>query len=343
MSSHFFTDLPCRLCIPKKHVSIFDDSGDLSTTRTEVSRIVERFTPAEIKSASLEIVGHQSGMPGQYPHSPDKIKRQADTAIPVLPTTDTMKTAFEAIGLDAIEMDVQAIESGDSDGDVYVVHDKPTTADMADEVVSTYLAGNRLVSVLEAFAAARYYEQGKRIYLEYKTDPTIGELVGADLALIERTMAIVDEVASTCGPESEQFRAHIGFVSFNDRALQRSRDLAQASGHSLHFIAGTNRPVCRLLAGIIGETRLDHDAIERLRSATWLTGIWFAPGWVPDYGEVFPAIDEGWDRKLGYGIGTYYTSARRIRQLMGKEGNRHLNDRMTSIIMELAGSSLATR
>jgi hypothetical protein len=339
MSSPFLTDLPCRLCIPKKQASIFDDSGDATATRAEVHRIVNSFMPEELHSASLEIVGHQSGVPRQYPQSPDKIRRRAGTATPVLPTVDTMDVAFESIGVDAIEMDVQVVAGGDSDGEVYVMHDRPTVADLADDVVGPYLSGNRLTTVLEAFAA-RHYEQGKKIYLEYKTYPPMGELAETDLGLIERTMAIVDEVAIASGSQADMFRSQIGFVSFNDRALKRARDLTQASGHSFHFIAGTSRPICSLLAGLIDETCLDGDTIERLRSASWLTGIWFGPGWVPDYGTVFPAIDEGWDRKLGYGIGPYYTSARRFRHLMGQEDNRHLNSRMTSVIMELVGSSV---
>ena len=337
------SDLPCRLCIPKKQVSIFDDSGDVTATRAEVRRIVNSFMPEELHSAALEIVGHQSGVPRLYPQNPDKIRKRAGTATPVLPTVETMKIAFESTGLDAIEIDVQVVDGGDSVEDVYVMHDRPTAADMTDDVVGPYLSGNRLVTVLEAFAAARYYEQGKKIYLEYKTYPPMGELAETDLGLIDGTMAIVDEVAGACGSQAEEFRSHIGFVSFNDRALKRARDLTQAKGHSFHFVAGTNRPICSLLAGLIDETCLDGDVIERLRSSSWLTGIWFGPGWVPDYGTVFPTIDDGWDRKLGYGIGSYYTSARRSRHLMGREGNRHLNSRMSSVIMELVGSSQATR
>jgi hypothetical protein len=318
--------------------SIFDDSADAATITREVRHIVEGFMPEELPSASLEIVGHQSGVPRQYPRNPVKIRRQAGTAMPVLPTVKTMATAFETIGLDAIELDVQVVDGGDSDGDVYIMHDRPTAADMMDEVVSAYLAGNRLVTVLEAFAAAHYYEQGKKIYLEFKTHPPIGDLGNADLGLIERTMAIVDEVARACGPGSEQFRSQIGFVSFNDSALKRASDLA-ATSHSYHFVAGTSRPICSRLAGLIDETCLDRTTVERLRSAEWLTGIWFGPGWVPDYGDLFPTIDGAWDRKLGLGIGTYYTSAGRFRQLTRRKGNRHLNGRITSVIMELVAGS----
>ena len=120
----------------------------------EVRRIVERFMPPELEPAALEIVGHQSGAPGQYPQSPDRIRRQAGTTTPVLPTVETMKAAFETMGLDAIEMDVQIVDGGDEE--VYVVHDRPTAADMADELVGAYLSGNRLTAVLEGFGAARY-------------------------------------------------------------------------------------------------------------------------------------------------------------------------------------------
>ena len=342
MAPPFFADLPCRLCIPKKRASIFAASADAEAIQAEVHSLVDRFIPAELEPAAVEIVGHQSGVPRQYPHSPEKIRRQVRTAYPVLPTVDTMRFAFETMGLDAIEMDAQVVDDDDGGGgEVYVMHDRPTAADMADEVVAAYLAGNTLALVLEAFVAAGYHQQGQKIYLELKTQPPMGELADTDESLVERTAGIIDEVALSRGPESEQFRSQIGFVSFNDRALKRASDLA-ASGHSFHFVAGTNRPICSLLAGMIDETRLDRATIERLQSSSWLTGIWFGPGWVPDYGTVFPTIDAAWDRKLSYGLGTYYTSATRLRRLMRQEGNRHLNGRITSVITELASSTPVT-
>ena len=317
---------------PKKYPAVYDAAAH-GSTRDAVRSVVQR-TVSSLNSSieELEIVGHQAGNPLQYPQSPGKICDRAKSAFPVLPVSALMGTAFDEMGLDAIEIDVQSAPDGDDRA--FVIHNRPTLRELGNEEVAGYLAANTIELVVRHFAESGYHTQGKKIYIEIKTTSPLGELDNDDVNTISRMASAIDAAVRN-NPQAAQVREQLGFASFNCQALEMARGLMEGHGHTFHFIAGTNRPLYKLLARLVGESRLEDELVQRLRDANWLTGIWFDPLWVPDYARLFPSIDESWERKLNFGLAIYYSGEDRFREIVRRSRNQQFAN-VSSIIYEFA-------
>ena len=316
---------------PKKHPVVYDATAHGGSTRDAVrSMLLSIASSLNSSIEELEIVGHQAGNPLQYPQSASKIVGRTRSAFPVLPVSALMGAAFDEMGLDAIEIDVQSAPEGD--GRAFVMHDRPTARELQDELVSGYLAANTIERAVRHFAERGYHAQGKRIYTEIKTTSSLGELDGDDVTTISRLASAIDDAVRD-NPQAAQVREQLGFASFNLQALEMARGLVEGHGHTFHFIAGTNRPLYKLLARLVGESRLEDELVRRLRDASWLTGIWFDPLWVPDYARLFPSIDESWERKLNFGLAMYYSGEERFKRIVQKPKNQPFGN-VSSVIFE---------
>ncbi len=328
---HQMATISACLPSPKKHPVVYDATAHGGSTRDAVhSMLLSIASSLNSSIEELEIVGHQAGNPLQYPQSASKIVGRTRSAFPVLPVSALMGAAFDEMGLDAIEIDVQSAPDGD--GRAFVMHDRPTARELQDALVSGYLAANTIERAVRHFAERGYHAQGKRIYTEIKTTSSLGELDGDDVTTISRLASAIDDAVRD-NPQAAQVREQLGFASFNLQALEMARGLVEGHGHTFHFIAGTNRPLYKLLARLVGESRLEDELVRRLRDASWLTGIWFDPLWVPDYARLFPSIDESWERKLNFGLAMYYSGEERFKRIVQKPKNQPFGN-VSSVIFE---------
>ncbi len=232
-------------------------------------------------------IGHQAGAFERYPKDPGAIS--IDTA----DILDLMKMSFEDYRLDGIEIDIQIDQNNIIDEnvrDIYVVHNKLDFHLMP--YATGYLKRNTLRNVLKGFLDAKYHEKDKYMYIEIKCH-VAKKLDIRDKAAISGALNVIDDVLKGfSSEEAEEIRKHIGFASFNNKALERIAELAKGR-HALFFIVASNKA----LGWIATKTIYPHLNYlgKRLKKilleSQFLTGIWFDPCAVKDFGRIFNAIN----------------------------------------------------
>ena len=239
------------------------------------------------KGEYLSGVGHQAGNYERYPKDPKDIG--PDTA----DISKSMKQSFDVYGLDGIEIDIQVDQENIIDQGikgVYVVHDRLKN-DLKTCAIE-YLKRNSLEKILQYFIDAKYFEKNKHIYIEIKCDNS-DKLNKRDKTVIESTLNIIDDLLGKYPKEcADKIYKYISFASFNYRALEKIAALSNGK-YNLFFIAASNR-VLGWIAGRIFCPQFNYlgrKLRKTLSESELITGVWFDPCAVNDFGRVFSDIN----------------------------------------------------
>jgi hypothetical protein len=240
------------------------------------------------KDERLSGIGHQAGNYEQYPKDPKEIG--PDT----IDISESMKQSFDVYGLDGIEIDIQIDQENIIDQGikgVYVVHNKPENG--LETYAIEYLKRNTLEKVLEYFIDANYFEKNKHIYIEIKCDNS-EKLKKQEESVIEGALNVIDKLLQKNPQEfAEKFCNHISFVSFNYNALEKIA-ISSNGRHSLFLIPASNRFLGWIASKIFCPqfNYLGRKLKKALSESELITGVWFDPCGVNDFGKIFNEINQ---------------------------------------------------
>ncbi|MBW1912628.1 MAG: hypothetical protein JRI43_05580 [Deltaproteobacteria bacterium] len=232
--------------------------------------------------------GHQAGSYEQYPKDPEK------TGTDTLDISKLMKQSFDDYSLDGIEIDIQIDQEnrvGEGIKDIYVVHDKLEN-DLKSYAIE-YLKRNTLKKVLRDFIEAKYYENNKHIYIEIKCDDS-ERLDTCDERVIAGTLDVIDGLVKEYSHEdAEEICDHLAFASFNYRALEKIDKLSKHR-YDLFFIAASNRTLGWIATKTIYRhfNYLGKMLKKTLSESNIITGVFFDPCAIDDFGAVFNRIND---------------------------------------------------
>jgi len=240
------------------------------------------------KGECLSGIGHQAGNYEQYPKDPKEI------GLDTINISESMKQSFDAYGLDGIEIDIQIdqkniIEEGMKD--IYVVHNKLKNG--LDTCAIEYLKRNTFEKVLKYFIDTKYFEKNKHIYIEIKCDDS-ERLEKQDEAVIEGALNVIDKLLEKKPQEGvEEICKHISFASFNYRALEKIAKLSNEK-YSLYLIAASNRFLGWIASKIFYPqfNYLGRNLKKTLSESKLITGVWFDPCAVNNFGNIFNEINK---------------------------------------------------
>jgi hypothetical protein len=242
---------------------------------------------------------------------------------------DAMNWCFQDAGMDGIEIDIQADQmrlAEEAIQDIYVVHDKLRAP--LRPGVREYLRRNTLEKVIKGFISQGYPAAGKSLYIEIKCDHPV-TLDGWDGAVIRGALRKIGQLTSSFPePERAVIERHIAFASFNYRALERIAELAPGK-YDLFLIVASNK----CLPWVASKTLYPQYNYlgRRLRQTVVrsrvLTGIWFDPWAMEDFGAVFNRINEERSRDaqgkpLALFVSTYLLEAGEYAHRLGTEKER---------------------
>lgn len=203
------------------------------------------------------------------------------------PVAELMDRAYDAFGLDGIEVDVRA--SPLNARDVVVVHDRIDVAPL-DEAGRAYAEANTARGLLEHFLARERHRDGRRIVFELKAPRD-----GLDAATEEAVDRLARTLNEVLGPRADAAlaRGAVDLLSFNHAALERMHDaLGEAgAGHGLYQIVTSNQyPEWIFRFG--PQPPFDAALEAKLREVPWLRGVYFDPRFVDDFAQLFNSISE---------------------------------------------------
>ena len=239
------------------------------------------------ENSDLLKIGHQAGSYKRYPKDPEKIG--TDT----FDISKLMKQSFEDLSLDGIEIDIQIDQENvvhESIKEIYVVHDKLENG--LDSYAIGYLKRNTLEKVLRNFIDAKYHENNRHIYIEIKCDDS-EQLDTRDETLITGALNIIDKLMKNRShEEAEEICDHLAFASFNYRALERIGELSKGR-YDLFFIAASNRTLGWIASKTIYRqfNYLGKRLKKILSESKMITGVFFDPCSIDDFGSVFNGIN----------------------------------------------------
>jgi hypothetical protein len=276
-----------------------------------------------VEKHRLLTIGHQAGDFERYPKDPGKI------SMDTVDILELMKNSFEDYCLDGIEIDIQIDHKNIIDEnlkDVYVVHNELETQ-LAPFAID-YFKRNTLRKVIRGFVDSKYHERGKHIYIEIKCNDS-ERLNNRDNEAISGALDIIDDVVKGfSASETQKIFRHIGFASFNHRALERIAGSAKGR-HNLFFIVASNRA----LGWIATKTIYPHFNFlgKRLKKvllrSEFLTGVWFDPCAVKDFSEIFNAMNREREgnpllRPLDVYVSTYLLEEREYFRKLGMQKDK---------------------
>jgi len=239
------------------------------------------------KNKDLLKIGHQAGSYKRYPKDPEKIGTYT------FDISKLMKQAFDDLSLDGIEIDIHVDQKnvvGQDIKDIYVVHDKLENG--LDSYAIGYLKRNTLEKVLRSFIEAKYHENNKHIYIEIKCDDS-EQLDTWDETVITGALNIIDKLMKNCShEEAEEICDHLAFASFNYRVLERIGELSKGR-YDLFFSAASNRTLGWIASKTIYRhfNYLGKRLKESLSESKMITGVFFDPCSIDDFGYVFNGIN----------------------------------------------------
>jgi len=239
------------------------------------------------EGGDLLVFGHQGGNYERYPKDPNEIDPGT------FDISKLMKQSYDDLSLDGIEIDLQIdqqtiVEQGNKD--VYVVHN-PLEYGLKSDAIK-YLRKNSLEKVLTSFIDKKYYKNNKLLYMEIKCDHS-ERLDSRDEDVIATTIRVIDGLMRKYTPQdAEAISRRLGFASFNYRALERISELTRGK-YDLFFIAASNR----ILGWMASKTIYRHFNYlgkrlkQTLSGSGILTGVWFDPCGINNFGAVFNGIN----------------------------------------------------
>jgi len=242
-------------------------------------KLIKKYLNISLKK-HLITTGHRAGSYQDYPTDMDNL--------PAKEIADLMDESFFVNGLQSIEIDVQ---KSIWDGDVYIIHDRLPDKKPNGRKLE-YLKRNSLKNVLSYFMDKGYADQGKKIFIEIKTTNTQyishPELDQKDKQLIDSTWNVINGLIKG-HKHGEDLKKSINFVSFNFYALQRLFSLG--SRNDSYWIATSNGMFSKFILSFYGLGSLNRFMLEKLKTTTWLTGVWFDPYHISKFSKVFQKIN----------------------------------------------------
>ncbi len=301
---------------------------------------------------SLEVVFHRAGSIQEYAKNVNEHGFRYDRSpSSVKDVTVLMDRSFNQLEADGIEIDAQTIDGNQTNKNVYIVHDKIDEKNLA-LMSETYLKNNTLTKVLRHFIKREYFDSqkyrpsGKYIYIELKIPKKRLHLYHSPLnskqklyieQIIDELQNTIEYAAGNSNMVAAAIRRHIGFASFNIYALEYANRYSikqQQDGYRFHFIAGTNRGLIGYLANVFFSTAinyLDDNLKQRVRSHSWLTGIWFDPAGISRIAETFNEINNQREPPLSLYISTYNLKRQSFFNKLRKDVARTTTDPPTKL------------
>jgi hypothetical protein len=267
--------------------------------KNDAARILKEYR--KLYGAGIIMTGHAAGSYQEYPVEAGKRLKAKKPAAELM-----IKALSEGTGLDAVEVDVQS----DDRGTVFILHNR-IKKKHGEEAGLT--KEHRLDGFLGAFAK-NFKNKNKSVFIEIKCRQA-EELETAEFDLVLRTLETVNGMIRAGSMSAADAEKSISFISFNLMALETLRALSSSKEfgnikYRLYFIAGSNSMIGRIGTSVCPQINfLNDDAVKRIAHSKWLTGIWFDPSWVDDYGKIFILMNE--ERKIAglpeleYFISTY--------------------------------------
>ncbi len=286
-----------------------DSAGALRYDKANIKIEEFRKNYEHLSGEGLLAIGHAAGAFQRYPVNL--------FTKPAEPVADLIRDSLVRHGLDGVEIDVQV----DEKGKVFVTHDRIIEEGRIKNIKEFHREG-RLEDVVRLFLDDKLI-MTKSLYIELKT-PHSDRLSDTDVFLIENTLVAVNDTLKG-SKEGGEARKRISFVSFNYRALERVKLLCASDpgkygsgNYSFFWIVASNRGpfithcVCPAFSSLSG------GKVDDLAKDTVLTGIWFDPRGVSDFGKLFRQINDRRpkDRKLCFFISTYGLSEKRFSRQM---------------------------
>jgi len=255
----------------------------------------------KLYGTAVTMTGHAAGSYREYPVDAGKRLKSKKPAAELM-----IEALSDGTGLDAVEVDVQS----DDRGTVFILHNR-IRKKYGEEAGLTKEHG--LDALLRAFAK-NFKNRNKSVFIEIKCRQA-EKLETAEFDLILRTLETINGMVRSGTMSAADAEKSISFISFNLMALETMRALSSSKEfgnmrYRLYFIAGSNSMIGRIGTCLCPQINfLNDDAVKRIAHSKWLTGIWFDPAWVDDYGKIFILMDE--ERKsaglpvLEYFVSTY--------------------------------------
>lgn len=259
-----------------------------SQSPTEFPAAVERYyraVAAATEAAPVSSFVHCGHRAGSY----QEFAKNLQLGQPLAPRSvvELMDRAFDERGLNAIEIDLRA--SPFNEREVVVVHDAVDGAAL-DDAGRRYVEENTARAVLRHFLAQGHHERGRRLVFELKA-PLEGLDDEARAAIDRFAAALSEQLAGR--PDEEVARRRIDVISFSFEALERLHQAlgADAGGHGFMPIITTDR-YPEWLVRLASQTPFSRAVKARLRELPWLTGVYFDPRFVKDFGALFNGIND---------------------------------------------------
>lgn len=278
-------------------------SGMGSISRSSAQEEMKNYTAVSLRylKASplgpLEMLGHRAGSFEEYPLAFAPQEHFQDVAV-------LMDRSFHELKLSAIEIDIRQT-SVQGRPLVYVAHDQVTPPFSRPTMEA--LERNSLRRVLSHYLARGYQHQGKKIFIEIKTEArpywrSHPAIIASERLLIARAIEEIKNLIHS-HPERQKLEKLFNFAGFNFFALEYQATLAPE--FSSYWIATSNGGVELSLLSLLGLGGLNSFMREHLAQASWLDGVWFDPFWIERYPRVFNQINEKRASPLEFYLSTY--------------------------------------
>jgi glycerophosphoryl diester phosphodiesterase len=272
---------------------------NLKSLENAFERLKQFIEPKE----NFNFIGHRLG---DFFHYPKNLNEQQYIKT-YNNTIDLMKKGFNESGLNGLELDLRK----GYDGEVYVTHDELKNQLHPDSL--EYLSNNTFYKFINYYIENKYYENNK-LFIELKVSPKILDIETYSLfpdilnftekQLIESIFTILEKALIPYPDKKDLIKKSISFVSFSKKSLEYAFNYSNDI-YDTFLIVSTNQFLKKELSPLLYYTPFDENQIMAIKSADWLTGIWFDPFHVDNLFDIFIDINSNREKKLKYYVSTY--------------------------------------